>query len=195
MLSARRLLAPSVREAEAGALAQHISLLTNGGGTVCAYLPVGPEPGSIELLDALRDAGARVLLPVTATSADGVPLPLLWGVYRPGELVAARYGLSEPGGPRLPAETLSEASLVIVPALAVDRHGGRLGRGAGYYDRSLPFRDPKARLVAVIRDDELVDELPVEPHDVRMTDAVMPAAGVISLPASTPMIVGMTETT
>jgi 5-formyltetrahydrofolate cyclo-ligase len=183
MLRARRLLSPAVHKAEGLALAQHISPLSSRGETVCAYVPVGTEPGSVELLDALRDAGARVLLPVTATSADGVPLPLLWGEYHPGQLVAARFGLSEPAGPRLPAETLSEASLVIIPALAVDRCGGRLGRGAGYYDRSLPLRDRAARLVAVIRDEELIAELPVEPHDVRMTDAATPG-GVISLSLS-----------
>jgi 5-formyltetrahydrofolate cyclo-ligase len=183
LLRARRLLSATVRNAEGLALAQHIAPLSGRGETVCAYLPVGTEPGSVELLDALRDRGVRVLLPVTATSADGVPLALLWGEYHPGRLVAAPYGLSEPAGPRLPAETLSEASLVIIPALAVDRRGGRLGRGAGYYDRSLPLRDRAARLVAVIRDEELVAELPVEPHDVRMTDAATPAGGVISLPA------------
>jgi 5-formyltetrahydrofolate cyclo-ligase len=195
LLSARRLLAPSVREAEGRALAQHISVLSNRGDTVCAYVPVGSEPGSVGLLDALRDAGVRVLLPVAVTSSDGVPLPLLWGEYRPGELVAARFGLSEPAGPRLAAETLSEAGLVIVPALAVDRRGGRLGRGAGFYDRSLPLRDREARLVAVIRDDELVAELPVEAHDVRMTDAATPAGGLISLPAAGGAAAGMTQAT
>ena len=46
---------------------------------------------------------------------------------------------------------------MLVPALAVDRRGVRLGRGAGFYDRSLPLAAPAARLVAVVRDDELVD--------------------------------------
>ncbi len=181
LLRARRLLAPATREAEALALAQHIATLPNPVDTVCAYVPVGTEPGSIALLDVLRATSARVLLPVAVNSADGTALPLLWGEYRPGELVAARYGLLEPAGVRLPPQTLSEAAIVLVPALAVDRRGGRLGRGAGFYDRSLPLRDPRARLIAVVRDDELVAELPVEPHDVPMTDAVTPAAGITAL--------------
>ena len=98
-----------------------------------------------------------------------------------GQLVAARFGLLEPAGPALPAETLSEAAVIVVPALAVDRRGGRLGRGAGFYDRSLPLRDPAAHLVAVVRDEELVEELPVESHDVRMTHAVTPGGGVVRL--------------
>ena len=63
----------------------------------------------------------------------------------------------------------------------VDRTGVRLGRGAGFYDRSLPLATPTAKLVAVVRDDELVDRLPAEPHDVRMTHALTPNGGVVAL--------------
>jgi 5-formyltetrahydrofolate cyclo-ligase len=58
----------------------------------------------------------------------------------------------------------------------------RLGRGGGFYDRSLSDRDPQARLIATVRDAEFVDELPSEPHDVRMTHALTPERGVIALP-------------
>jgi 5-formyltetrahydrofolate cyclo-ligase len=184
MLVARRLLAPAQREAEALALAQHIAPEVNAGDTVCAYLPIGTEPGSLALLDAWCDNDVLVLLPVAVTGNDGEPRPLLWARYRPGTLVAARFGLQEPAGTRLPAETVSHAGLILVPALAVDRRGGRLGRGAGFYDRTLPLRDPAARMAAVVRDSEFVDELPVEPHDVRMTHVVTPGGGVVALPAT-----------
>lgn len=147
---------------------------------MCAYVPVGTEPGSIAMLDALIAADAEVLLPLT-TTVDDVPQPLTWARYRPGELAPARYGLLEPTGPVLPPSALGTAAVVLVPALAVDRRGARLGRGAGYYDRSLGFRDPAAWLVAVVRDDELVDELPGEPHDVAMTHALTPGLGVVTL--------------
>ena len=68
-----------------------------------------------------------------------------------------------------------------VPALAVDRHGHRLGRGAGFYDRSLPLCDPGAALMAVVRDDELLDAVPSEAHDVAMTHALTPRGGVVRL--------------
>jgi 5-formyltetrahydrofolate cyclo-ligase len=68
-----------------------------------------------------------------------------------------------------------------VPALAVDRRGVRLGRGRGFYDRSLGGRNPRARLIAVVRDAEFVDELPAEPHDVPMTHALTPGRGLITL--------------
>ena len=75
----------------------------------------------------------------------------------------------------------TDATVVFVPALAVDRTGARLGRGAGFYDRTLPLARPAARLVAVVRDDELVDEIPAETHDVPMTHALTPGRGLVEL--------------
>ncbi len=98
-------------------------------------------------------------------------------------LVRGRWGLLEPPEPWLPESALAEAALVLVPALAVDLRGVRLGRGRGFYDRSLADRDPRARLIAVVRDDELVDELPADPHDVRMTHALTPRRGLSALHA------------
>ena len=180
MLAARKTVSSTIRDAEAEALTSHLCAVTDAGATVCAYVPVGTEPGSLALLDTLSRAGTRVLLPVAVTE-DGIPQPLHWGEYRPGGLVRADFGLKEPAGPHLPPATLAEAAIVIVPALAVDRRGVRLGRGAGFYDRSLPLRQPGARLIAVVRDDEVLDALPADEHDVLMTHAVTPGRGVIAL--------------
>jgi 5-formyltetrahydrofolate cyclo-ligase len=181
ILRARRTLAPQLHDAEARALYGHLPALIGDGETVCAYVPVGSEPGSAELIDSLLRRGVQVLLPVARDDAAGLPAPLQWGEYRAGGLVEARFGLREPAEPWLPADAIAGASVVLVPALAVDRAGVRLGRGAGFYDRSLPLAAPTARLVAVVRDDELVDRLPAEPHDVRMTHALTPNGGVVAL--------------
>ncbi|WP_223885033.1 5-formyltetrahydrofolate cyclo-ligase [Nocardia colli] len=141
---------------------------------VCAYVPVRGEPGSTQLLDALRTAGARVLVPVT-----GPPGPLDWAEYTGRDsLRRARFGLLEPVGESLPSTAIAWAELILVPALAVDRRGVRLGRGAGYYDRTLSAARPDARLVAVVGDAELVDRLPEEPHDARMGWALTPGGGL-----------------
>jgi 5-formyltetrahydrofolate cyclo-ligase len=182
LLAARNGVSDAVRSAEARMLAEHLELLAGGDGTTCAYVPVGTEPGSVEMLGVLLRRSARVLLPVARTSRDGVPMPLRWGEYRPGELIRGPWGLLEPPGPALPESALAEAGLVIVPALAVDRRGVRLGRGRGFYDRSLAGRDPQARLVAMVRDVEFVDELPAEAHDVPMTHVITPRRGVMALP-------------
>lgn len=139
------------------------------------------EPGSIALLDALSATGVKVLLPVSRTDAHGDPLPLWWSSYSRGELIPAAFGLLEPAGEASPPATIAEAQIILVPALAVDRRGVRLGRGAGFYDRSLPLRNPIAKLIAVVRDEELLDELPGEPHDVPMTHALTPGNGLVEL--------------
>lgn len=182
--AARRRVADEVRAGEGRMLRAHLEAaesVVSSDGTVCAYVPVGAEPGSIEMVDALLRRVRRVLLPVARTGADNAAQPLRWGEYRPGTLTSARWGLLEPPQPWLPASAIAEAGLILVPSLAVDRRGVRLGRGRGFYDRSLGLRDPGARLVAVVRDAELVDQLPAEAHDIPMTHALTPRAGLIPL--------------
>lgn len=181
LIASRRAVPEAVRQAEAAALKAHVASIARLAETVCAYVPVRTEPGTPALLDALAAAGARVLLPISRVDSAGTPQPLRWGRYSHGQLVPAGFGLLEPSGEALPPEAVAEAGVVLVPALAVDRRGVRLGRGAGFYDRSLPLRDPTARLIAVVRDDELRDELPGEPHDVRMSDALTPGHGLVPL--------------
>lgn len=181
LLAARRNVASNVRASEAQSLCGHLGSLVRGTDTVCGYVPVGAEPGSIAMIDTLRELAARVLLPVARTAADGESLPLLWGEYAPGALIEGRFGLREPAEPWLPATAVGEASVILVPAVAVDRRGIRLGRGGGFYDRSLVLCDPAALLVAVVRDGELVEELPSELHDVRMTHALTPGLGLVEL--------------
>jgi 5-formyltetrahydrofolate cyclo-ligase len=182
LLAGRRAVSDDAHAQEARSLAAHVdALMGSGGGTVCAYVPVGAEPGSIEMLDVLRRRADRVLLPVARTTADDSAVALQWGEYRPGHLVTARFGLLEPAGPWLPTTALADASVVFVPALAVDHTGARLGRGRGFYDRTLVLRNPDARLIAVVRDDELLDEVPYEPHDVPMTHALTPGQGLVEL--------------
>jgi 5-formyltetrahydrofolate cyclo-ligase len=154
-----------------------------GGSTVCCYVPFGSEPGSMGLLDALRERGCRVLLPVIPPSVG----PLDWSEYSGASGLARGVYLPilEPDGPRLGPRGIGEADAVVVPALGVDRLGVRLGKGAGYYDRSLVFAAPEAQLIAVVRDEELVDRLPAEPHDVRMTAALTPGHGVVALDRAT----------
>ncbi|GAB2657075.1 5-formyltetrahydrofolate cyclo-ligase [Prescottella soli] len=188
VLGERRAVPPETRRAEAESLVEFVTSVTavtadpEVATTVCAYVPVGSEPGSLEMLDALRDAGRRVLLPIT-----GEPGPLEWAEFTGrDDLVAAGYGLREPSGPVLPSTEVAAATVVLVPALAVDRHGVRLGRGAGFYDRTLGMARPDAMLVAVVRDSELVPQLPGDPHDVAMTHALTPGRGLVRLGAGDP---------
>ena len=181
LLAARRAVPDDVRQAEAEKLCGHLAEVVTDARVVAAYVPIRTEPGSPAMLDVLAELCETVLLPVVSTGPAGEHLPLRWGRYVPGQLNAARFGLREPTGAALPPSALTEAQLVLVPALAVDRRGARLGRGGGFYDRSLPFCAPGTRLVAVVRDGDLFDELPSEPHDVPMTHVLTPGGGVIPL--------------
>ncbi len=161
---------------EASALVSVVASLNYS--TVCAYVPFGTEPGTKTLVDALAEGGARVLLPIIRPE----PGPLDWAEYD-GDLSPGRLrGILEPTGGRLGVEAVGSAELVLVPAMAVDQRGVRLGRGAGHYDRSLVFAAAGAALLAVVRDEELVARLPGEPHDVLMTGALTPGRGVLDLP-------------
>ena len=120
-------------------------MLRGSGDPVCLFVAVRGEPGAtpdgaLPVLDAARALGRRVLLPVTVGEA-----PLDWASFEgPGSLGPGPHGLLEPTGPRLGPSAVADAGLVVVPALAVDHRGVRLGRGGGHYDRTLPLaaREP-----------------------------------------------------
>ncbi|MFF9018101.1 5-formyltetrahydrofolate cyclo-ligase [Streptomyces sp. NPDC014870] len=144
-----------------------------GASTVAAYVSVGREPGTRALLDALRARGVRVLLPVLLPDND-----LDWAAYEGAEgLAKAGRGLLEPTGPRLGPEAVCAADVVLLPGLAVDARGMRLGRGGGSYDRVLA-RLAKAgadpALVVLLYADEVVARVPEEPHDHPVHAVVTP---------------------
>jgi 5-formyltetrahydrofolate cyclo-ligase len=175
LLAARAARPESDRQAAATGIAVHGLQLCAGLRTVAAYAGVGEEPPTRALVDGLRDAGCTVLMPVVAPGHV-----LEWVVYDGwDDLQAAGYGLLEPRGSRLGPAAVAGVDVVLAPALAVDRAGNRLGRGAGYYDRALA-QVAVERVVAVVYADEVVDEVPAEPHDHRVGAALTPS-GVVAL--------------
>ncbi|MGW1814024.1 5-formyltetrahydrofolate cyclo-ligase [Streptomyces sp. NPDC002125] len=177
LIAARRLLTQEdVREAASVLASAAVDLpeLT-GAQTVAAYVSVGREPGTHALLDALRARGVRVLLPVLMADND-----LDWAVFEgPEHLVPAGRGLLEPDGPRLGPRAVLDADAVLLPGLAVDGRGMRLGRGGGSYDRvlaRLSAAGAHPALVVLLYDDEVVARVPEEPHD-HPVDAVVTPAG------------------
>jgi 5-formyltetrahydrofolate cyclo-ligase len=160
------------RAAAAAALTTALLRGLAGTRTFAAYVPDADEPGHGRLPAAFTQLEARVLLPVVPMESR----ELTWAVDT-GRLTPGRFGLLEPLGPRLGPTALGTADVVVVPALAVARDGVRLGRGGGYYDRALQYARSGAVLVALVFDDELLDELPSEPHDRRVTAVVTPSGG------------------
>ena len=178
LLTARRRIdAPALASAATALQDQILDLVRREQpATVAAYVPVGSEPGGPVLVPALA-AAARLLLPVLLPDGD-----LDWGVHT-GDLTAGPRGLRQPTAPTLGPAAIVEADLVLVPALAVDRHGMRMGRGGGSYDRALTRVAAGALVVALLHDGELLDEVPSEPHDRPVHAVLTPGEGFVPLRA------------
>jgi 5-formyltetrahydrofolate cyclo-ligase len=139
--------------------------------TVAAYVSVGTEPGTSVLLDGLVAAGKRVILPVLQPDLD-----LDWAVYHGAtSLAPAQRGLLEPMGQRLGLDAVATADVVLVPGLAVSPAGMRMGRGGGSYDRALGRVPVGTPVWVLLYDGEVGLDVPVEPHDRKVTGAVTPS--------------------
>lgn len=154
--------------------------LVRGVPTVACYVPLPGEPGGPELPDVLAPVCGRLLLPLLRPDND-----LDWAVYD-GLLVPAPRGLREPDAPALGPDEITRAQVVLVPAVAVDRQGVRLGRGGGSYDRALARVGPGTLVAALLYDHEVLDEVPEQPHDRRVDAVVTPSGGLLRLPSPPP---------
>lgn len=176
----RAKLTPKMRASAAEGFARVVTDLpaVRAAGTVAAYANRASEPSTVELLERLARDGVRVLLP-----ALGPGLGRDWAWYTTAEALAPRSPgrPPEPDGPRLPGETIGLADVVVVPALAVDTSGTRLGQGGGWYDRVLAMVRPGVPVIALVHEHEVYDAavrpLPREDHDLRV-DAVATPTGV-----------------
>ena len=168
VLRSRQERRPEQRLMVADAIAAHLlaAAFTQVDRIAC-HLSMGTEPGTGPLITGLLKRGVDVIVPVTRAGSH----ELEWVVFDPAApLRLSSIGVPEPDGPRLGPEALGEASLVIVPAMAVDHSGHRLGRGAGYYDRALA--SVTAPTCAVVHANELMESVPHDEHDVPVQMAV-----------------------
>jgi 5-formyltetrahydrofolate cyclo-ligase len=176
MLSARAGLSAQER-AEAGRMIRDALLSLpelEMAGTVAAYYSIGSEPDTRGLVYALWKRGTYVLLPLLAPDGD-----LDWASYEgPESLVPGPRGLREPREEPRGAGAVARADVVLVPALAVDRQGNRLGRGGGSFDRALARVGPPVPVIALLYDGELVDRVPAEEHDAPVRAVVRPRYGI-----------------
>ncbi len=136
--------------------------------TVLAYLPFRNEIDVRPLFAERPDI--RWVVP----RVDGRRLAL--HPYHPDRLVLHRYGMWEPSAD-LPLVAPAEVELVLVPGIAFDRRGYRLGFGGGYYDRFLPICP--ARRVGIAYEFSVLDELPTEEHDQRVQWVITPVQIVV----------------
>ncbi len=162
---------PSDSEAACSRLARLPQLAIARCVALFASLP--DEPSTRPLFEALRGQQKRCLLPRT-TSAHQLEFFEVpdWEDLRPG-----RYGVSEPPADRVVVR-LSEADVVVVPGVAFDASGGRLGRGKGYYDRALAHIEGPF-IVGLALERQVVEEVPRDEFD-RLVDVVVTERRVLS---------------
>jgi 5-formyltetrahydrofolate cyclo-ligase len=145
--------------------------LDNKVSVAAAYLPLAHEPDISEFLGWAKLKGIKLLMPVVTGQN------LRW-VEHGSETRIGELGFEEASGK---AAELSSADVIFVPALAVDFSGNRLGQGKGYYDRtlqSLGSSKRRAKLVAVVFDEEVKLSLPSEEHDEKV-DAAITASKIV----------------
>lgn len=172
MLARRAALSPDQRQALSARLAATAvtALGITPGMPVSAFLSIGDELDTGPLLAALQGAGARLSLPVM----QGKGKPLIFRAFAPGDdLATVVWGIREPKADR----PQLKPSLMLVPLLAFDSQGWRLGYGGGFYDRTI--REARAkralRTIGLAFDEQKVDAVPHLDYDEPLDDVLTPS--------------------
>jgi 5-formyltetrahydrofolate cyclo-ligase len=171
MQDARRALTPAERSAAATAATAALTAdpAWRAARVVALYHAYGAELGTGALLAAAHAAGKTVALP--RVEPTGVTLRI---VAADSPLVRSAQGVGEPSADR-PLLPPGQPDLIVVPGLAFDRHGGRLGHGGGHYDRLLATLPAACLRIGFGYDRQVIDLVPTEPHDQRLHALVTPA--------------------
>ncbi|HAT07931.1 MAG TPA: 5-formyltetrahydrofolate cyclo-ligase [Rhodobiaceae bacterium] len=166
MLAARRSHADA-QGGEAAALTEHAEKML--GHYIAAYLPIGGEIDPRPLMQALRRQGSAICLPVCADDEAA----MIFRCYCEGDaLIPDEMGNA---APRATAQQVTP-DIVLLPLLAFDGTGNRLGRGGGFYDRTLAKlrRVGACRFIGLAFDMQMVDKCTVEPHDEALHGVATP---------------------
>jgi 5-formyltetrahydrofolate cyclo-ligase len=179
-VAARTAMPDSIRNESGRLIRDHVLEIpeVTSAGTIAAYYSVGTEPDTHGLIFALWKRGSYVVLPVLLPDGD-----LDWASYEgPESLAPGPRGVPQPVEPVRGTGTVARADVVLVPALAVDVRGRRLGRGGGSYDRALARVGPQVPTIALLYDSELLPSVPAEEHDQAVRAVARPEQGITWLP-------------
>lgn len=165
LIQKRRMLLPEERKSLSEAILSQLEQMTcfRDAKTVLLYYPKNNEVDVLPLFKRYKDK--TLLLPVTHRKEMTVcPFEGNDKMHR------GKFGIPEPTTPPY----LGDIDLIIVPAVAFDKKGYRLGRGGGYYDRFLK-KQPHATLIGVGYDFQLVEEVPMLQHDQKVHRIILPS--------------------
>ncbi|HTT70920.1 MAG TPA: 5-formyltetrahydrofolate cyclo-ligase [Anaeromyxobacteraceae bacterium] len=174
-LAARARLAPEERAEASRAALRHLVALEEfaRAGTIGIYAPLGSELDPLALAAPDASSDRRFAFPRMVEGERA----LAFAICAPEELVPGALGTREPPGRAAPL-ALEELDLVLVPGVAFDLEGGRLGRGRGYYDALLASLSPRTRRWGLLFEVQLVPRVPREPHDRPLDGLVTEARSV-----------------
>jgi 5-formyltetrahydrofolate cyclo-ligase len=147
--------------------------------SVLATMAIGSEWNTRPFLDRARADGKAVVLPRLTAPPRRLALHRVDDLDR--HLVPGVWNIPEPDPARCEAVTLAEVDFAVIPALAIDRRGYRLGYGAGYFDRLLAGRGARPWCVTATAASFVIDALPDEPYDVPV-DQVIDERGSVATP-------------
>ena len=176
MKTRRREVSPDERSAYSAALCEHlleredVQLAIGAKGIFAVYLASKDEIDLSLLIERLWAAGCRVVVPAWR---DGTYKLVAYSSET--ELFAGPMGILEPAPEGEGTATVAEGDVAvwIVPGLAFSRSGARLGYGGGWYDRFLAKSSPSSTSLGVAYPFQIVDDLPLEPHDLPLADVVI----------------------
>jgi 5-formyltetrahydrofolate cyclo-ligase len=164
VLAIRNGMKPGEIEAKSGDIVRRLTALQDlrESSTLMVFLSFGSEVRTDGLLRWGWEAGKRMVVPLCRPEDRGLT-PCLLGSF--AELEIGRYGIREPKGEMIRPVPREEIDAILVPAVAFDRRGHRVGYGGGYYDRFLP-EVPRAVRIGAAYSCQIVAMVPEDPHDL-----------------------------
>ena len=179
ILAARDALEGRTRSEESASIAQRIAELPSFRSAACVVLtlPFRSEWDTRPLLHDALARGAAVALPRVNDVSRMIELHRVRDAL--ADVAAGYRGIPEPLAslPRVPPAVVE---WILVPGVAFDVHGRRLGYGGGYYDRLLPLLPPSASKIAGAFELQLVENIPAAPHDLTVNAVATPARLVVT---------------
>ncbi len=174
MMAARKALDPSAQDALGRSAAARLLDLEpyKNASVVMIYMAFKNEVPTEAIFDNLCSAGKTIVLPYV--NSDFQIEPYIVESYE--YLLTSPMGIREPDHRRCVPAPISAIELVIVPGLAFDLRGNRIGYGKGCYDRFLPLLDQKAPKIGLAYDFQLCGDLPSDPGDIKMDHILTPGA-------------------